>query len=50
MKNYEIYADKLKKNDYENFCKDFIIPNVLKSDNCGKKRKELNNDIRRKTY
>lgn len=35
MKNYEIYADKLKKYDYENFCKDFIIPNVLKSDNCG---------------
>ena len=35
MKNYEKYADKLKKNNYENFCKDFIIPNVLKSDNCG---------------
>lgn len=35
MKNYEKYADELKKYDYTNFCKDFIIPNILKSDKCG---------------
>lgn len=35
MKNYEKYADELKKYTYENFCKDFIIPNVLQSDKCG---------------
>ena len=35
MKNYEKYTDELKKYNYENFCKDFILPNVLKSDNCG---------------
>ena len=35
MKNYEKYADKLKQYNYENFCKDFIIPNVLQSDKCG---------------
>lgn len=34
MKNYEKYKDKIRRyNDY-NFCKDFIMPNILKSDNC----------------
>ena len=34
MKNYEKYADEIRRyNDY-NFCKDFIMPNILKSDNC----------------
>lgn len=35
MKNYEKYADEIREYKGENFCKDFIIPNVLKSDNCG---------------
>ena len=35
MKNYEKYAEEIRKYKGENFCKDFIIPNVLKSDNCG---------------
>ena len=35
MKNYEKYADKIRKYKGDNFCKDFIIPNVLNSDNCG---------------
>lgn len=34
MKNYEKYKDEIRRyNDY-NFCKDFVIPNILKSDNC----------------
>ena len=34
MKNYEKYKDVIRRyNDY-NFCKDFIMPNILKSDNC----------------
>ena len=35
MKNYEKYADELRKYEYENFCRDFIKPNILKSDTCG---------------
>ena len=35
MKNYEKYADEMKKYEGGDFCKDFIIPNVLISDDCG---------------
>ena len=34
MKNYEKYADEIRKYNEYNFCKDFVIPNILKSDNC----------------
>ena len=35
MKNYEKYVDELKKYKGRNFCKDFVKPNILKSDSCG---------------
>ena len=35
MKNYEKYADELKEYKGRNFCKDFVFPNILESDNCG---------------
>ena len=35
MKNYEKYADELKEYKGSNFCKDFVMPNILESDNCG---------------
>ena len=34
MKNYEKYADELKEYKGRNICKDFIMPNILKSDSC----------------
>lgn len=34
MKNYEKYADEIRKCEGSDFCEDFIIPNILKSDNC----------------
>ena len=34
MKNYEKYADELKEYKGVNFCKDFVKPNILKSDSC----------------
>ena len=34
MKNYEKYADELKEYKGLNFCKDFVKPNILKSDSC----------------
>ena len=34
MKNYEKYEDKLKEYKGQNFCKDFVKPNILKSDSC----------------
>ena len=34
MKNYEKYADELKEYKGQNFCKDFVKPNILKSDSC----------------
>ena len=34
MKNYEKYADEIKEYNGLNFCKDFILPYVLKSDGC----------------
>ena len=35
MKNYEKYADVIKEYKGQNFCKDFVKPNILKSDSCG---------------
>ena len=35
MKNYEKYADELKEYKGLNFCKDFILPYILKSKDCG---------------
>lgn len=34
MKNYEKYADEIREYKGSSFCKDFIMPNILKSDNC----------------
>ena len=34
MKNYEKYADEIKGYNGFNFCRDFVMPYVLKSDNC----------------
>ena len=34
MKNYEKYADEIKEFKGNNFCDDFIVPNVLKEKNC----------------
>ena len=34
MKNYEKYADEIKKYDDSNFCRDFVKPHILKADNC----------------
>ena len=34
MKNYEKYADELKEYKGVNFCKDFVKPNILKSEDC----------------
>lgn len=35
MKNYEKYANEIKEYKGVNFCKDFVMPNILKSENCG---------------
>ena len=35
MKNYEKYEDELKEYKGRNFCKDFVKPNILKSEVCG---------------
>ena len=34
MKNYEKYAEKIREYKGQNFCKDFVKPNILKSDSC----------------
>ena len=34
MKNYEIYADEIREFKGGNFCRDFVIPHIFKSDNC----------------
>ena len=34
MKNYEKYADELRKYEVEDLCNKFIKPNILKKDNC----------------
>lgn len=35
MKNYEKYADEIREYKGVNFCKDFVKPNILKSEACG---------------
>lgn len=35
MKNYEKYADEIREYKGVNFCKDFVKPNILKSEVCG---------------
>ena len=35
MKNYEKYADAIRKYDDNSFCSDFIKPNILKLEDCG---------------
>ena len=35
MKNYEKYADEIKKYKGNNFCIDFVLPNIMKSNDCG---------------
>ena len=34
MKNFEKYEDEIREFKDSNFCKDFIRPRILKSDNC----------------
>ena len=34
MKNYEKYADEIRKYDGDDFCCSFIRPHILKTDNC----------------
>lgn len=34
MKNYEKYAEEMRGYKGDNFCGDFILPNILKSDYC----------------
>lgn len=34
MKNYEKYADEIKGYKGLNFCEEFVIPHILKSNNC----------------
>ena len=34
MKNCEKYADEIRKYKGDNFCKDFVVPYILKLDNC----------------
>ena len=35
MKNYEKYADEIRKYKGNNFCIDFVLPNIMKSNDCG---------------
>ena len=34
MKNYEKYADEIREYNGFNFCSDFVVPYILKSDDC----------------
>ena len=34
MKNYEKYADEIKGYNGDNFCIDFVLPNILESNDC----------------
>ena len=34
MKNFEIYEDEVRKFKDGNFCEEFVIPHILKSDSC----------------
>ncbi len=35
MKNYEKYADEIRKYEGDNFCIDFVLPNIMESNDCG---------------
>ena len=35
MKNYEKYADEIREYKGPNFCKDFVMPHILESEDCG---------------
>ena len=34
MKNYEKYADEIRKYKGDNFCIDFVLPNIMESNDC----------------
>ena len=34
MKNYEKYAEEIRKYNGSNFCTEFVVPYILKSDDC----------------
>ena len=34
MKNFEIYEDDVKEYNGDNFCEDFVLPYILKKDDC----------------
>lgn len=34
MKNYEKYADEIRKYKDNNFCIDFVLPNIMESNDC----------------
>ena len=34
MKNYEKYADKIREYKGDNFCIDFVLPNIMESNDC----------------
>ena len=34
MKNFEKYEDEIREYNGDNFCKDFVIPHILKKDDC----------------
>lgn len=35
MKNYEKYADEIRKYKGDNFCIDFVLPNIIEPNDCG---------------
>ena len=34
MKNFEKYENEVREYNGDNFCRDFVIPHILKKDNC----------------
>ena len=34
MKNYEKYADEIRKYEGNNFCTDFVLPKIMESNDC----------------
>lgn len=34
MKNFEKYEDEIRDYNGDNFCEDFVLPHILKKDNC----------------
>ena len=35
MKNYEKYAEEIREYKGDNFCIDFVLPNIIESNDCG---------------